>query len=260
MTSRTFTWEDTPQLSIVGILLAFSLPSAGGLVFFHLILPATVDAGLPVLVAWSLVASAGLFIILAAGFLLIRREAASLGIPLTSRMALQRMPRRRALIAGGILVLGFLLAAGAAQLVVPLVDAVRFTIPDYMPVFLNPGIDPTTADMEVISPGLDLKGAYFVFPLIAMVLLVNILAEEFYFRAWIMPKLAKYGRWSWVINGTMFALYHTFQLWLFPTLIVSSLTFAFVFYWTRSLWPGLIGHLFFNFFVSMVGVGSLIVG
>ena len=58
----------------------------------------------------------------------------------------------------------------------------------------------------------------------------------------------------------MFALYHTFQLWLFPTIIVASLTFAFVFYWTRSLWPGLIGHLVFNFFISMVAVGSLIAG
>ena len=207
----------------------------GGLVIFHLILPALVDADVPVLVAYSLVASAGLFIILAAGFFLMRREAASLGIPLTSRMAFQRIPRRRALIAGGTLVFGFLLAGGATQLVVPLVDAVQFTIPDYMPFFLNPGIDPTTADMEVISPGLDLEGAYFLVPLIAVVLLLNILAEEFYFRAWMLPKLAKYGGGSWVINGTMFALYHTFQLWLFPALIVGSLIFAFVFYWTRSV-------------------------
>ena len=65
--------------------------------------------------------------------------------------------------------------------------------------------------------------------------ILNILAEEFYFRAWMLPKLAKYGRGSWVINGTMFALYHTFQLWLFPALIVGSLIFAFVFYWTRSV-------------------------
>lgn len=260
MTSKIFTWEETPQLSIVGILLAFSLPSAGGFVFFHLILPALVNTDLPALVAYTLVAGAGLFIILAAGFLLLRREAASLGIPLTSRMAFQRMPRRRALIAGGILLLGVVLAFGAGQLVVPLVDALRFTIPDYMPFFLNPGIDPTTADMEVLSPGLDLVGAYFVLPLMGVVLLFNILAEEFYFRAWMLPKLAKYGKWSWVINGTGFALYHTFQLWLFPALIVASLTFAFVFYWTRSLWPGLIGHLVFNFIISMVAVGSLIVG
>lgn len=260
MTSNSFMWKDTPQLSIVGILLGFSLPSAGGFVFFHLILPALVDADLPVIVAYSLVAGAGLFIILAAGFLLMRREAASLGIPLTSRMAFQRMPRRRALIAGGILLVGVVLAAGALQLVVPLVDALRFTIPNYMPFFLNPGIDPFTAEMEVVSPGLDLDGAYFVLPLIGVVLIFNILAEEFYFRAWMLPKLAKYGRWSWVISGTGFALYHTFQLWLFPTIIVASLTFAFVFYWTRSLWPGLIGHLVFNFLISMVAVGSLIAG
>ena len=259
MPSRSFTWEDAPQLSIFGILLAFALPSAGGFVIFHLILPALVDADVPVLVAYSFVAGAGLFIILAAGLVLMRREAAFLGVPLSSRMALLRVPRRRALIAGVILVVGFLVAAGAAQLVVPLVDAVNFMIPDYMPFFLNPGIDPASADMRVVSPGLDLRGAYFLVPLIAVVLLFNILAEEFYFRAWMMPKLAKYGRGSWVINGTLFALYHTFQLWLFPVLIIGGLAFAFVFYWTRSLWPGLVGHLVFNFFISIVAVGALIV-
>ena len=140
-----------------------------------------------------------------------------------------------------------------------MINVVGLTIPDYMPFFLNPTISPM-AEMEVISPGLNLVGAFFLLPLIGVFLLFNILAEEFYFRAWIMPKLAKYGRWSWVINGTMFALYHTFQLWLFPVLIVGSLTFAFVFYWTRSVWPGLIGHLFFNLSITMLGILSIIAG
>ena len=257
MTSRIFKWEETTQLSIVGIVLAFMLPSAGGFVIFHLILPALVDAGNPVLLAYSYVGIAGLFSILAAGLLLMRREAAAMGITLTSRMAFKRLPLRRALIAAAIIVVGFILAIGASPLVVPLINAVGLTIPDYMPFFLNPTISPM-AEMEVISPGLNLVGAYFLLPLFGVFLLFNILAEEFYFRAWILPKLAKYGRWSWVINGTMFALYHTFQLWWFPVLIVASLTFAFVFYWTRSVWPGLIGHLFFNVIITMLGLVSII--
>ncbi|MBT5072489.1 MAG: CPBP family intramembrane metalloprotease, partial [Kordiimonadaceae bacterium] len=46
----------------------------------------------------------------------------------------------------------------------------------------------------------------------AMTLFLNILTEEFYFRAYLLPKLSKYGNLSWVINGGLFALYHSFQL------------------------------------------------
>jgi membrane protease YdiL (CAAX protease family) len=56
-----------------------------------------------------------------------------------------------------------------------------------------------------------------------------------------------YGGKSWVINATLFAFYHSFQLWLLPTILVGSLVWAFVIYTSKSIWPALAGHFVGNF-------------
>jgi len=138
-------------------------------------------------------------------------------------------------------------------------NAVRLSIPGYMPFFLNPAINPTAVDMSILSPGLPLHANYALLPLIGITLLLNILAEELYFRAWMLPKLSQFGVWGWVMNGIFFALYHTFQIWLLPILLVGSLFFAFVFYRSKSIWPSLVAHLIGNFLFSILAILMLIV-
>lgn len=111
-----------------------------------------------------------------------------------------------------ILIIGFAFAAIAVRLVEPLMKVTGLTIPDYMPFFLNPTINPSDTDPSVLSPGLPLKGQFVLIPLMAITLLLNIMAEELYFRAWILPKLSKYGSIGWVINAVLFAFYHSFQI------------------------------------------------
>ncbi len=134
------------------------------------------------------------------------------------------------------------------------------TIPEYTPFFQNPTINPAIADPSVISPGLPLKGQYVLIPLMTITLLLNIIAEELYFRAWILPKLSKYGAFSWVINAVLFAFYHTFQLWLLPVILVGSLIWALVIYQSKSIWPALAGHLVGNLIFSMLGMIMMILG
>jgi membrane protease YdiL (CAAX protease family) len=75
-----------------------------------------------------------------------------------------------------------------------------------------------------------------------------------------LPKLAKYGSWGWILNGTLFALYHTFQLWLLPVILVASLGFSYVFYRSKSVQPSLTGHLIANFLLSILSILLLIIG
>ncbi|MFC2169853.1 lysostaphin resistance A-like protein, partial [Acidobacteriota bacterium] len=150
--------------------------------------------------------------------------------------------------------------AVAVQLVVPFMKVTGLTIPDYAPFFLNPTINPADADPSVISPGLPLKGQFVMIPLMAIALLLNIMAEELYFRAWILPKLSKYGNIGWVINAVLFALYHSFQLWLLPVILVGSLIWAFIIYKSKSIWPALVGHLVGNFLLTILGVLMMILG
>jgi membrane protease YdiL (CAAX protease family) len=152
-----------------------------------------------------------------------------------------------------------LASLAAMKLVAPFMNAVHLSIPGYMPFFLNPAINPTNADMSVLSPGLPLRGCYGILPLLGISLLLNIFTEELYFRAWMLPKLTRCGTWGWVMNGTFFALYHTFQIWLLPTLLVASLFFAFVFYKSKSIWPCFVAHLIANFLLSILGILMLII-
>ena len=64
----------------------------------------------------------------------------------------------------------FLAAQG---LVSPFMNAFHLSIPDYMPFFLDPTIDPTATDMSILSPGLQLHGYYGLLPLIGITLLLN---------------------------------------------------------------------------------------
>lgn len=259
MEKTVFDWRKAPQMSIIQLLLATFIPSAIAFIGFHLILPVLVTNGWPVLIAWPLVASVMLSALVIAAIVLLYREAKSLKISFWARLCLKALSPKEWAISIAIMVVALFLSTITQTLVPPAMKALELTIPDYMPFFLNPAIDPLATDPAILSPGLQLSGAYGLLPLIGITLLLNILTEELYFRAWMLPKLSKYGNWGWVANGILFALYHTFQLWLLPTLLVMSLAVAFVFYRSKSLWPPLAIHLIGNFLLSILGVLMLVV-
>ena len=258
MEKQIFDWGQTRQLTPVQFLLAIFLPSSVAFVGFRYVLPNIVAGGIPVLVAWPVVASIMLMGFVVVAVYLLKKEAHDLGITLWTRMCLRKLTGREWMLYLGMAVAGLVLVMVTQKLVAPFINMLNLTIPDYMPFFLNPTIDPMTADPEVLSPGLPLKDAFYLLPLMAVTLLLNILTEELYFRAWILPKLSRYGNLGWIANGVFFALYHTFQLWLLPLLLVASLVFAYIFYRSKSIWPPFAIHFVFNFLVVLLSVLMLI--
>ena len=259
MNLTSFRWETAPQLGVIQLLLATFIPSGIACIAFHVILPSIVRSGLPVLVAWSAVASMALLAFLVVAVGLLRTEARRLGVTLWSRMCLTNPPLRLWLLAAGVFAVVVILSWPVGLVVVPVMQVVGFNVPDYMPFFLNPEIDPLTTDMTVLSPDLPLRGRYALLPLVGVTLVLNILTEELYFRAWMLPKLSRYGVWGWAINGVLFAFYHLFQLWLLPVLLVVSLGSALICYLTRSIWPAFAAHLILNM-LALVGLLTLILG
>jgi membrane protease YdiL (CAAX protease family) len=258
MNTNTFDWGKTHQLSVIQLLLAVFIPSGVAFMGFHIVLPALVNNGIPILIAWPSIASVMLFGFVIVAFFLLRNEAKAMGISLGARMCLKKLSPKEWGIYLGIAVIGLIIISGIQGIIPFILKAVGFTIPNYMPFFLNPGINAANTEMTVLSPGLPLQGQYGLLPLLGIALLLNILTEELYFRAWILPKLSRYGAWSWVLNGTLFALYHTFQIWLLPILLVASLLFAFICYRSKSILPPLVAHLIGNFLLSIIGILMLI--
>ncbi len=254
----TFEWQKARQLSVIQLLLAVFIPSGFAFVGFHLVLPNLVANGLPVMIAWPSVASIMLAVLVSLAVYLLRLDARGLGITLRERMCWKSLSFKEWGLYLAILVVGMLASLATQGLIPSYMGLADLRVPSYMPFFLNPAINPANSDMAVLSPGLPLRGSYGLLPLIGIALLLNILAEELYFRAWMLPKLSQHGQWSWVMNGVLFALYHTFQIWLLPVLLVASLFFAYVFYRSQSIWPSLAGHLIGNFLLSILGVLMLI--
>ena len=55
-----------------------------------------------------------------------------------------------------------------------------------------------------------------------------IFGEEIYYRGYLLPRMrGVFGKWDWVANGSLFMLKHVYQRWLFPSILIGSLAFAF---------------------------------
>lgn len=255
-----FRWQKLKQLSVLQILLAFFLPSGFAFFGFRFILPWTVDIGFPKVLMWGIIASIMLLFLVIIGFILIKEEAKANNISILERLLLKKPGAKQWLICISIMIVGLILSLAVKPTIEFFKELPGLFIPEYMPFWLNPSIDPMNTDMEILSPNYLLKGNYSFLVLMTICLLLNILAEEIYFRAWLLPKMQNFGKWSWIINGFLFAMYHSFQLWLFPMLFVLSLATTLTVYLSKSILPAFIIHLVANFLLSILGIIVLVFG
>jgi membrane protease YdiL (CAAX protease family) len=59
--------------------------------------------------------------------------------------------------------------------------------------------------------------------------------EELYFRGYLLPRLSRYGRWTPVLSGLFFGLYHVWQLFSFPTIALLGIALGAVVWWKRDI-------------------------
>lgn len=258
MIENVFNWEKAKQFSIAQILLAIFLPSAFAFVGFRVVLPIIHKNGVPAIIAWPAIASVMLLVFVVFAISFLRAEAKKLNISLKARMCFKSLTKKQWLISIGLLFFGLIVTMILSKASIYLTNLPGFSVPGYFPFILNPTIDPMKIDPALLTPGLVLKGAYWLIPLMVITLFLNILTEELYFRAWLLPKMNNYGKASWIINGTLFAFYHTFQLWLIPQILPISLFMAYVVYKSKSIWPAFTIHIIVNL-LTVMGMLSMIV-
>ncbi len=257
MSNDTFIWQNTKQFSFLQIILAFLIPSAIAFTGFRFILPKLVESGIPSIIGWPAIASVMLFGFVGVAIFLLKKEAKELNISFKERTCLKTLTLKQWGLYIGILILGLIITLVFSKGSILLTKVPGFSVPDYFPFFLNPAIDPMNNNASILTPGFVLKGATWMIPFIALTLFLNILTEELYFRAWLLPKLNKYGKLSWVINGILFTFYHSFQLWLIPQILPISLFVAFVVYKSKSIWPAFAIHMTVNL-MTVLGLITLI--
>lgn len=76
--------------------------------------------------------------------------------------------------------------------------------------------------------------------------IVNPVVEEAYWRGFLLPRLARFGRWAPMINGLLFGLQHFWQPFNYVSVVLSSVLIAYVVWWKRNLYISVIAHCTVN--------------
>jgi membrane protease YdiL (CAAX protease family) len=168
------------------------------------------------------------------------------GQPLTLKAFLQRnrlaQVNPRVLPWGiGLGIVMFLCTAVFAPLLAEAVSSRLLPLPAGIPDYLNPA---KQLSLPLLKEDLIAQG---VLPLIPIVLLLNILSEELFWRGMIFPRQElQHGSRTYLLHGVLWAFSHLFQYWMLPPILVGSLALAYAAQRTRSTWVGVIAHMVNN--------------
>ena len=76
-------------------------------------------------------------------------------------------------------------------------------------------------------------------------------AEELYFRGFLLPRLSRYRAWAPLLGGLLFALYHVWQLFSFPTVFLLGAALGYAVWCTRDIRVGITLHVLANGLVRL---------
>ena len=96
--------------------------------------------------------------------------------------------------------------------------------------------------------------------LILNLLLNGIIApviEEYYFRGYLLPRMAAWGKWAFALNAVLFSLYHFWQPYIWLTLIISILPMTWLVWKTRDLRVGIYTHCLLNLIGALLSFGII---
>jgi membrane protease YdiL (CAAX protease family) len=130
------------------------------------------------------------------------------------------------------------------------------------PEFLIPAVDPRLEQNILLDTflGVPLKGQWWIAVIYFIMLLFNIVGEEIWWRGYILPRQElAFKKWSWVIHGSLWGLFHIFWKWNLIILLPSCLVLSYVIYKRKNTWIGIIAHMAFNS-VPLIGIIIGIIG
>lgn len=111
--------------------------------------------------------------------------------------------------------------------------------------------------------GLPFTWGLLAYYLVAM-FVFNILGEELWWRGYILPRQElAFGARAWIVNGTLWALFHFFYhttLGVLVSYLPTTLAIAYVAQRTRNTWPGIIGHMVSNLALPLLILSRLLAG
>lgn len=97
----------------------------------------------------------------------------------------------------------------------------------------------------------------FIFNLLINGLLAPV-AEELYFRGYLLSRMNRYGKYAFVINTVLFSFYHFWQPYVYFTLLLALLPMMYLVWKTKSLQLATITHCLLNCVGAILSFGILL--
>ena len=247
-------------LPLPGALLYFGIPAVVFIFCVYYLIPYFMEVGYTEFISYGLALLIPLIFMLAASLIALRLE----GYPVSWQNIKQRFRLRKldktdwlwAVVSLFVMLVGAGLFGVFGQV---LVTNGIIPLPSRIPTaLLDPTVDPANiinVFMKALGPHVQGNWGLVIFTLI--LLFFNVIGEEFWWRGLILPRQElSHGRNTWLVHGTLWALFHAFKYWSVIGLWPVCLTLSFVAQRRQNTWPGIITHFVVNglSLVPLIGV------
>ena len=231
-------------------LLYFGIPALIFVLSVYFLIPFFMQQGLTEFMSYSWSLLIPLIIMLIASLVALRVE----GYPINwdsirERFRLRRMNRTDWIWTLVSLVIMFI-AAGIFGVVGQLLVTNKIIpLPAHIPTaLLDPTVDPKNLlNVFYTALGPNIKGNWWLVIFSLILLFFNIVGEEFWWRGVILPRQELvHGKWTWLVHGILWALFHAFKYWAWIGLLPVTLGISYVAQKRKNTWPGIINHFVIN--------------
>jgi membrane protease YdiL (CAAX protease family) len=136
-----------------------------------------------------------------------------------------------------------------------LASVLPLPLPEGLPHALDPRVAKTSIPTEFLGVGL--RGNWGMALVYLVILALNIVGEEFWWRGYVLPRQELvHGQWTWLVHGMLWTLFHAPLWWNLP----STLSLSYVTSRLENTTPGIIAHCAMNglgFVMILLGVVGL---
>lgn len=243
-------------------LLYFGIPALVFVLSVYYLIPFFMEQGITEFMSYSLSLLIPLILMLIASLIALRME----GYPVNwnsiqERFRLRKMDRTDWLWTVVSVVVMFVGAGIFGVLGQVLVMKGLIPLPAKIPTaLLDPTVDPANVlNVFYAALGPNAKGNWWLVIFSLILLAFNIVGEEFWWRGVILPRQeVVHGKNTWLVHGTMWALFHAFKYWSWLGLLPVTLALSFVAQRRKNTWPGIITHFIINAFSLIPIVGAIL--
>ncbi|MEO8357446.1 MAG: CPBP family intramembrane glutamic endopeptidase [Chloroflexota bacterium] len=231
-------------------LLYFGIPAIVFVLSVYYLIPFFMDQGITEFMSYSLSLLMPLIMMLIASLIALRME----GYPVTwaaikDRFRLKKMDKTDWVWTAASFIVMMIGAGIFGVIGQVLVLRGIIPLPSNIPTdLLDPTIDPANLlNIFAASLGPNAKGNWGLLVFSLILLAFNIIGEEFWWRGVVLPRQELvHGKNTWLIHGTLWALFHAFKYWSWLGLLPVCLALSFIAQKRRNTWPGIITHFVVN--------------